>query len=234
MTLQGLLLDVDGTLCDTDHLHYAVFREMFTELGIYEPGSDNREPISRAFFNTHICGGSNELILKRIFPAWDATQRAAFAQAKEQRWRELARSGLEPVCGLDILMTFADEHSLMRCAVTNAPRANAETILEQIGALGWLGGAHEGLVLGDECVRAKPHPEPYEEGARRLGLSPSACMAAEDSETGLAAAVAAGVGLIVGIATSLDEARLRAAGAHIVISDWREPALYKELRARLK
>mmetsp|Transcript_3430 Transcript_3430/g.7415 ORF Transcript_3430/g.7415 Transcript_3430/m.7415 type:complete len:332 (+) Transcript_3430:1350-2345(+) len=230
--LRGLLLDVDGTLCDTDNLHYEVFRRMLAEHGVFEPDTQN-EPISRAFFNQHICGGSNELILKSLFPSWNLEERATFAQAKETRWRELAAGSLSPVRGLEKLMEFADEHKLRRCAVTNAPRPNAETILQQVGALSWLGGSREGLVLGDECKRAKPHPDPYIEGAARLGLHPSECMAAEDSETGLSAAVAASVGMVVGISTSLDAKRLHAAGAQIVVPNWDAPELYRALRARL-
>ena len=40
--------------------------------------------------------------------------------------------------------------------------------------------------------RTKPHPEPYRTAAGRLGVDPTACVAIEDSQTGVASALAAG------------------------------------------
>jgi HAD superfamily hydrolase (TIGR01509 family) len=49
------------------------------------------------------------------------------------------------------------------------------------------------VVAGDEVTHGKPHPEPYLTAAARLGVDPAGCVAIEDSPTGVASAVAAGV-----------------------------------------
>ncbi len=49
------------------------------------------------------------------------------------------------------------------------------------------------LVTGDQVTEGKPHPEPYLTAAARLGVDPAACVAVEDSPTGIASAMAAGV-----------------------------------------
>jgi HAD superfamily hydrolase (TIGR01509 family) len=49
------------------------------------------------------------------------------------------------------------------------------------------------VVAGDEVTHGKPHPEPYLTAAARLGVAPGDCVAIEDSPTGVASAVAAGV-----------------------------------------
>jgi HAD superfamily hydrolase (TIGR01509 family) len=49
------------------------------------------------------------------------------------------------------------------------------------------------LATGDEVEHTKPAPDLYLLAARRLGLSPSQCIAFEDTQTGLRAAHAAGV-----------------------------------------
>jgi HAD superfamily hydrolase (TIGR01509 family) len=49
------------------------------------------------------------------------------------------------------------------------------------------------VVPGDEVRHGKPHPEAYLTAAARLGVPPGACVAIEDSPTGVASAVAAGV-----------------------------------------
>ncbi|WP_242423599.1 HAD family hydrolase, partial [Frankia sp. EI5c] len=56
-----------------------------------------------------------------------------------------------------------------------------------------LGARHFTVTLaGDEVARRKPHPDPYLEAARLLGVDPAVCVVLEDSLTGAAAGVAAG------------------------------------------
>ena len=55
------------------------------------------------------------------------------------------------------------------------------------------------LVTGDDVSRGKPLPDPYLLGASRLGFDPLDCVVFEDAEAGVLAALAAGVGLIVGV-----------------------------------
>ncbi len=53
-------------------------------------------------------------------------------------------------------------------------------------------GTFDVVVTGDQVTHGKPHPEPYTTAARRLGVQPAACVAIEDSPTGIASAEAAG------------------------------------------
>jgi HAD superfamily hydrolase (TIGR01509 family) len=58
-------------------------------------------------------------------------------------------------------------------------------------------GTFATVVTGDQVRLGKPHPEPYLEAARRLGLDPADCVAVEDSPTGAASATGAGVPTVV-------------------------------------
>jgi HAD superfamily hydrolase (TIGR01509 family) len=53
-------------------------------------------------------------------------------------------------------------------------------------------GTFAAVVTGDQVRQGKPHPEPYLEAARRLGVAAADCVAIEDSQTGVASAQAAG------------------------------------------
>ena len=44
---------------------------------------------------------------------------------------------------------------------------------------------HQAVVLGEECTRAKPFPDPYLEGMRLLGLRPEETLVVEDSPAGI-------------------------------------------------
>jgi HAD superfamily hydrolase (TIGR01509 family) len=75
------------------------------------------------------------------------------------------------------------------CAlVTMSYRPLADAIVGCLPA-----GSFTTQVTGDEVTHGKPHPEPYLTGAARLGVPPAACLAIEDSPTGVASATAAGV-----------------------------------------
>lgn len=75
-------------------------------------------------------------------------------------------------------------------------------------------------------ARGKPHPDIYLHVAQQLSVAPEKALVIEDSPTGAAAGSAAGmtvVGLLAGghIRDGHDE-RLKAAGAHHIVSDYRE------------
>ncbi|MDQ6687820.1 MAG: HAD family phosphatase [Actinomycetota bacterium] len=53
------------------------------------------------------------------------------------------------------------------------------------------------VVTGDVVSQGKPHPGPYLEAARRLGVAPEQCVAIEDSNTGAESAEAAGCRVLV-------------------------------------
>lgn len=61
------------------------------------------------------------------------------------------------------------------------------------------------LVHSHDVTHGKPHPEPYLLGAKRLGFEPEDCVVFEDALAGVAAAEAAGVGLIVGVGPKVVE-----------------------------
>eukprot|EP00184_Porphyridium_aerugineum_P004611 CAMPEP_0184696516 /NCGR_PEP_ID=MMETSP0313-20130426/3776_1 /TAXON_ID=2792 /ORGANISM="Porphyridium aerugineum, Strain SAG 1380-2" /LENGTH=276 /DNA_ID=CAMNT_0027155147 /DNA_START=146 /DNA_END=976 /DNA_ORIENTATION=+ len=226
--LKALLLDVDGTLCETDSVHYTVYRDMLASLGFFE----DSKPISRAFFDKHISGGANELILTNLFPQWTQQQRNAFAEEKEIRWRQAVKGSLRPIQGLISFTEYAQTKNLKRCAVTNAPKLNVDCILSEIELIQWF--TTENICLAENCPRAKPFPDPYLIGAAKLQVNPQECLAVEDSVSGLKAAVEAKVSTVIGITTSASEQTLRNAGAHFVINNWQDELVYQICEARLR
>ena len=73
------------------------------------------------------------------------------------------------------------------CAlVTMSYRSLAETVATMVP------GAFSVVVAGDEVERGKPAPDPYLRAAELLGVDPGACVAIEDSPTGVASGEAAG------------------------------------------
>eukprot|EP00308_Calcidiscus_leptoporus_P013077 CAMPEP_0119362646 /NCGR_PEP_ID=MMETSP1334-20130426/9651_1 /TAXON_ID=127549 /ORGANISM="Calcidiscus leptoporus, Strain RCC1130" /LENGTH=228 /DNA_ID=CAMNT_0007377881 /DNA_START=103 /DNA_END=789 /DNA_ORIENTATION=+ len=223
LALKAVLFDIDGTLFNSDGVHFEVFQKVLAEY------SFNRgRAIDEAFFLQRISGRSNAAIVADLFPQFTAEQGAAFAEYKEACFRERAASLLPSLVtpGLHDLLSWIDAHGVAKAAVTNAPRKNAEQMLSCIDRLEWF----DTVVIGDECAAAKPNPEPYLEAMRRLRVAAGECLAFEDSPSGAAAAVGAGV-LTYGLLTSQSEGALLDAGCHAVIRDFEDAALWRELRS---
>ena len=72
--------------------------------------------------------------------------------------------------------------------VTMSWRSLADAVVGALPA-----GTFAAVVTGDEVEHGKPHPEPYLAAARVLGVEVTACVAIEDSPTGVRSAVSAGV-----------------------------------------
>jgi beta-phosphoglucomutase-like phosphatase (HAD superfamily) len=68
----------------------------------------------------------------------------------------------------------------------------------------------------------KPDPAPYTAALGRLGVSPEDALAFEDSTSGIASSVAAGIPT-VGIASTQQPETLKEAGAFIVAKDFTDP-----------
>jgi beta-phosphoglucomutase len=206
----ALLFDLDGTLVDTDDLHFAAFGALLAERGA---------PFSRDDYRDRVMGRPNAVIMADFFPG-EAHRHAEIAETKEAAFRAMLGARVEPVAGAAALVDWAEAEGAGIAVVTNAPRSNAEAMLAAIGLADRIGT----LVIGEECARPKPDPLPYRDAMARLGVTPARAIAFEDSPSGLRAARASGAH-VVGLATGLPEARLLAAGAHRVIADFTDPAL---------
>lgn len=93
--------------------------------------------------------------------------------------------------------------------VTSGARPLAHARLEAAGI-----GYPARIVTSDDVTLGKPHPEPYLAGAALLGVDPAYCVVFEDAPAGITAALAAGVGAVVGIGSSALDS-----GATIVVPD---------------
>ncbi|GAA1260360.1 HAD family hydrolase [Oryzihumus leptocrescens] len=80
------------------------------------------------------------------------------------------------------------EHGVPCALVTMSWRSLADVFVASVPA-----GTFSAVITGDEVAHGKPHPEPYRAAARALGVDLADSIAIEDSPTGVASAVAAGV-----------------------------------------
>ncbi|CAH1679333.1 Beta-phosphoglucomutase [Hyphomicrobiales bacterium] len=205
-----LLFDLDGTLVNTDHLHWLAFQDLL---------ADFDRTMELDVFERDIIGRANADIMVGLFPDLPVVEHERMATRKEALFRSKVQE-LEPTPGLSDLLAFALARGIGCAVVTNAPRDNATLLLRGLK----LDTRFEAVVIADELPAQKPDPLPYLTGLRLLNGDARRALAFEDSRSGIMAATAAGI-LTVGLTTSLSEAALLDAGASLAVKDFRDPRL---------
>jgi beta-phosphoglucomutase len=216
--LAAILFDLDGTIVNTDPIHYQAWQKMLLR---YDIEMDDK------FYKSRISGRINPEIVKDILPHLSVAESEQLAEEKEVLFRELA-SHLQPMSGLTQLLAWTETHQLKRALVTNAPRLNAEFMLKVLG----INQAFHTIVLADDCQAGKPDPEPYQVALQNLGITAQQAIALEDSPSGIRAAVGAGISTI-GITSTHEPQVLQQFGTLMAIPDFTDLQLWKLLNSLL-
>jgi HAD superfamily hydrolase (TIGR01509 family) len=211
---RALLFDLDGTLAETDSLHLPTWVDALQPYGI---------EVDKAFYKQRISGRSNSKIVQDLLPDLSAEEGRKLADTKESNFRERSHE-LEPLPGLLDFMQEGRDRGLSLALVTNAPAENVEAILLALE----LDAFFDEVVLSDEVGPVKPDPAPYKAALDKFGISPEEALAFEDSTSGIASSVAAGIPT-VGIASTQRPETLEEAGAFMVAKDFTDPELRKLL-----
>ncbi|MGG6292875.1 HAD family hydrolase [Leptolyngbya sp. AN02str] len=217
--LKALLFDLDGTLANTDPLHYFTWQEVMSEFGI---------TIDESFYQSRFSGRLNEAILQDLLPHLTPKENQNLAEYKEAKFRERTLE-LRPLPGLGELLAWSHAHALQQAVVTNAPSANTRHLLKVLG----LEEAFPVVVLAEELPQGKPDPLPYQTALNHLGIQAHEAIAFEDSPSGIRSAVDAEI-CTVAIASTHSPDHLLNLGASLVIADFTDLRLEALLRSALQ
>lgn len=214
--LKAILFDLDGTIVNTDPIHYQIWHEILLEYNV---------EINEKIYKSDISGRLNPDIIQDLLPHLSLEERERFAEEKEARFRQKTPL-LEAINGFAQLLAWSENHHLKRALVTNAPRLNAHFMLEALQ----LKKAFDIIILAGEEAAAKPDPAPYQVALERLGVSAEQAIAIEDSPSGIRSAVSAGI-RTVGMASTQIPETLHELGAFMVISDFADLRLWTFLNS---
>ncbi|MDJ1132209.1 HAD family hydrolase [Streptomyces iconiensis] len=176
--LQAVLLDMDGTLVDTEDFWWSAEVEVFAELG----------HVLREEWRTVVVGGPMSRSAGFLIEATAADIALEELSTRlNNKFVERLEAGVPLMPGARRLLAELAAHRIPAALVSASHRRVVDRML------GSLGRENFALtVAGDELARTKPHPDPYLTAARRLGADPARCAVLEDTVTGVAAAEAAG------------------------------------------
>jgi beta-phosphoglucomutase len=213
--LKAILFDLDGTLANTDPLHFKIWQELLQEQGI---------DMDHETYKAQISGRQNPEIIQDLLPHFSSTESQKFAEHKEQLFRERAQD-LEPLPGFLELLEWVENQQLKTAIVTNAPRQNAYFMLKALN----LKERFKTVVLGEEMTAGKPDPAPYQFGLKQLNIQPSEAIVFEDSPSGIRSAIGAGIDTI-GVASTHEPEQLKQLGVSLVINDFHNSEMWTKIR----
>ncbi|GDY11816.1 hydrolase [Planctomycetota bacterium] len=200
----ALLVDLDGTLVDSEPLHFEAHRRHLAAHGIAITMDDLHGNIGKGDLNFYA-----ELMRKRGITgdaaAWVAEKTDVLLGIYQNEGLALGRGG-------QALVDWVVSKALPRMVVTNSERRLCVAALRAAK----VDRIFHSRVVHEDSSNHKPHPAPYLLAAERFGVPAADCLAIEDSEPGVRAAVAAGC-RTVGVYGLVPAATLQAAGAHFLV-----------------
>ena len=197
------MLDVDGTLMDTNYLHVEAWARAFEEVGRRVPRVELHRQV----------GKGSDLLIAEFVDDEETAQR--IDELHSEFYAELQEHG-HPLPGAKELIPTLGERGYEVWFVTSAKDEELEHHMNELEAEGKLSG----VVNSSAVENAKPAPDIFELALEKAGASPDETVAVGDAVWDIESASAAGirtVAVLTGGAFSEEE--LREAGAIEVYED---------------
>lgn len=177
-SLQAVLFDMDGTLVDTEESWWQTVEGVAAGMGHELGDADVTEVLGRDVEHTaeHLARTTGT-----------ATPVAELARVLHREFAARVAARAVPLPGALELLDELARHRIPIALVTASPRDVVEIVLDVLGR-----ERFAVCLTADDTARTKPAPDPYLAATRALGVEPAACVAVEDTPTGVASAEAAG------------------------------------------
>lgn len=215
----AVIFDLDGVLADSEPWWNQIDAKLLAEHGVSYRGEYHRNVLGVSyrlaveFYKNafHISASVEELMRRRGEIATDF-----FAN----------RVGLFP--SAKTTLEQLREMKLHLAVATSSVSASARPFLDRTG----IRSLFSVVVTGDEVQQGKPHPDIYLRTAKKLGISPEACLVVEDALAGIAAGKAANMRVAAIPDTRFVDPREYEKEANYVLGSLSEiPALIRRVNA---
>jgi beta-phosphoglucomutase len=177
LAYKNFLFDLDGTLMNTESVHYYCLRELFKQF-------DFQLPLDEAAFR----GQSDMAIFKKYLPHIDPQ---ILVQKKHDFFNQALTTSSDHLLtdGLIAFLDYLSFHKKTCAVVTSSSRKECDRLLHMTQLKKYF--VFE--ITRDDVTSPKPSPTPYLMALRKLNSSPEEALVFEDSLIGYTAATAAGI-----------------------------------------
>ena len=178
-TSRAVIFDLDGVLVESESLKAKAHSAAVGELGGRVPPS----------YYSHVMGASHEFVRAAFIREGNLTVAPDRYSSLYHGIYERMLVDLEVTAGARELVVALGDRDYPLAVATSSQPWMVDRILRQTG----LGGHFQVVVTAADVERHKPAPDAYHQALDRLGVMPANATVIEDSETGVTAAVAAGI-----------------------------------------
>src|SRR5580692_9266568 len=180
LPVAAVVLDMDGTLLDTEAIYVGALVHAAASLGASIP-----DALCHAVVG--LPGAAVPDLLRAHFG--EPFDFSGLFKAYAARRDALLAEGVKLKPGATELLEHLAEAGLPAVVATSSRRASAEANLAAAGLLPRLAA----VLTRDDVEHAKPWPDVFLRAAAAIGIAPASCVAVEDSHNGVRAAHAAGM-----------------------------------------
>src|SRR5512146_1666380 len=199
VSCEAVLFDLDGVLIDSTPAVERVWTR-WAEVHGFEP----HEVVQRAH------GRPSIVTLREYLP--NANHEAENTLVERAEIEDI--EGIVPLPGaLELLRSLPPDRWAI---VTSCTRPLAKVRIDAAGL-----PRPKFFIASTDVSNGKPHPEPYLQGAKRLGFAAERCIVVEDAPAGIRAGKAAGM-RVIAFGTITGEKELRDAGANWILRNCSE------------
>ena len=204
--LKGVVFDMDGVIIESEHTHYQA---------ICEAMGDEMDQTYQTFLSK-CTGGDERFAMGRLAEfsgiEYDESIFQQWSQRKAEAYRRLVSESAKAMPGAIELVCSVSEKLPIGLA-TGSRRSDVEAAFSTLAG-GKLNGLFQSIVTSDNVAKTKPDPATYAKAAEGMGISPSDCLAIDDSPNGVSSAKNAGM-KVLGITAIHDASSLRDADWHL-------------------
>lgn len=206
--IEALIFDVDGVLVDSMHLHANAWKKAFGEAGI---DFDEKEIYGMEGANDK---GIVEVVTKNLGIGTDID---IFTSVPARKHELFNIEDVRIFGGIDnLLQNLKNDFHL--AVVSGSDRNAVEKMMER-----FFPGIFDVMISGNDVLRGKPDPEPYNKAVEELGVCKENCIVVENAPLGVEAAKNAGL-FCIGLPTYVDSTQLE--HADLILKDHAELVAY--------
>lgn len=201
------LFDLDGTLITSDEIYYKIWGDILIKYKIH---------ITKDIFNSYIQGNSDKFAIQKILPNININI-DEISEMKDSLFNE----NIDKIKIIDGAINFIKKvknYGNKIAIVTNCNRSIAESIIKNMNLDKYI----DSIIIGSECNKPKPYPDPYIKGCEIFGINASKAFIFEDSKTGILSGRNINPKCIIGVKTLYDDETLKNLGVNICIDNYDE------------